>query len=50
MKVHELEELQEEAHAAYHEGDYSATIDMLGRAIEVWVMSGLKDFSVSVYC
>lgn len=43
MKAHELEELQEEAHAAYHQGDYSATIELLGRAIEVLFMSAVKD-------
>lgn len=37
MKAHELEELQEEAHAAYHQGDYSATIGVLERVIEVCV-------------
>ena len=35
MKANELEELQEDAHAAYHQGDYSATINILERAIEV---------------
>lgn len=47
MKAHELEELQEEAHAAYHQGDYSATIELLGRAIEVRFMPGVKVSSVS---
>ncbi|KAF7231600.1 dnaJ homolog subfamily C member 3b [Nothobranchius furzeri] len=35
MKANELEELQEEAHAAYHQGDYSATISVLERVIEI---------------
>lgn len=35
MRANELEELQEEAHAAYHQGDYSATISVLERVIEV---------------
>lgn len=50
MKAHELEQLQEVAHAAYHQGDYSTTIEMMGRAIEVRFMSGVKDSSLSVYC
>lgn len=37
MRTNELEELQEEAHAAYHQGDYSAAISMLERVIEVCV-------------
>ncbi|XP_038126260.1 dnaJ homolog subfamily C member 3b [Cyprinodon tularosa] len=35
MKTNELEELQEEAHAAYHQGDYSGTINALERVIEI---------------
>ncbi|KAM7366336.1 hypothetical protein PAMP_015784 [Pampus punctatissimus] len=35
MRTNELEELQEEAHAAYHQGDYSATISVLERVIEI---------------
>lgn len=35
MKTRELEELQEEAHAAYHQGDYSTTVNYLERAIEI---------------
>uniref|UniRef100_A0A674PET7 DnaJ (Hsp40) homolog, subfamily C, member 3b n=1 Tax=Takifugu rubripes TaxID=31033 RepID=A0A674PET7_TAKRU len=35
MQTHELEELQEEAHAMYHQGEYSATINVLGRVIEI---------------
>lgn len=35
MKTHELVGLQEEAHAAYHQGDYSTTINVLERVIEV---------------
>uniref|UniRef100_A0A671USC4 DnaJ (Hsp40) homolog, subfamily C, member 3b n=1 Tax=Sparus aurata TaxID=8175 RepID=A0A671USC4_SPAAU len=35
MRANELEELQEEAHAAYHQGDYSATISVLERVIEI---------------
>lgn len=35
MKASELEGLQEEAYAAHHQGDYSATIAVLERAIEV---------------
>lgn len=35
MKANDLEELQEDAHAAYHQGDYSTTINVLERAIEV---------------
>lgn len=35
MKVNELEELQEEAHATYHQGDYSATASALERVVEV---------------
>uniref|UniRef100_A0A3Q1EL73 DnaJ homolog subfamily C member 3 n=1 Tax=Acanthochromis polyacanthus TaxID=80966 RepID=A0A3Q1EL73_9TELE len=34
-KANELEELQEDAHAAYHQGDYSATITVLERVIEI---------------
>lgn len=37
MKANELEELQEEAHATYHQGDYSATVTVLERVIEVCV-------------
>lgn len=48
MKAHELEELQEEAHAAYHQGDYSATIELLGRAIEVRFMPAVLHSSVGV--
>lgn len=43
MKAHELEELREAAHASYHQGEYSTTTEMLGRAIEVCFMSGVKD-------
>uniref|UniRef100_A0A667YT00 DnaJ (Hsp40) homolog, subfamily C, member 3b n=1 Tax=Myripristis murdjan TaxID=586833 RepID=A0A667YT00_9TELE len=35
MKANELEELQEEAHAAHHRGDYSTTITVLDRVIEI---------------
>ncbi|XP_013769246.1 dnaJ homolog subfamily C member 3b isoform X1 [Pundamilia nyererei] len=35
MKANELEELQEEAQAAYHQGDYSTTITVLERVIEI---------------
>uniref|UniRef100_A0A3Q4M1X5 DnaJ (Hsp40) homolog, subfamily C, member 3b n=1 Tax=Neolamprologus brichardi TaxID=32507 RepID=A0A3Q4M1X5_NEOBR len=35
MKANELEELQEEAQAAYHQGDYSTTIALLERVIEI---------------
>ena len=35
MRTNELEELQEEAHAAHHQGDYSTTISVLARVIEV---------------
>jgi len=38
MKANELEELQEDAHAAYHQGDYSTTINVLERAIEARVI------------
>lgn len=38
MKANELEELQEEAQAAYHQGDYSTTITVLERVIEVGVL------------
>lgn len=41
MKTNELVELQEEAHAAYHQGDYSTTVNVLERVIEVWVVSQL---------
>lgn len=37
VKAIELEELQEEAHASYHQGDYSTTITVLERVIEVCV-------------
>lgn len=37
MKANELEELQEEAQASYHQGDYSTTITVLERVIEVCV-------------
>lgn len=39
MRANELEELQEEAHATYHQGDYSTTITVLERVIEVHVSS-----------
>lgn len=42
MRANELEVLQEEAHAAYHQGDYSATISVLERVIEVCVSSGVE--------
>lgn len=42
MRANELEELQEEAHAAYHQGDYSATISVLERVIEVCITDGVK--------
>lgn len=35
MRTNELEELQEEAYAAHHRGDYSATITVLDRVIEL---------------
>uniref|UniRef100_A0A8C4I9Y7 DnaJ homolog subfamily C member 3 n=1 Tax=Dicentrarchus labrax TaxID=13489 RepID=A0A8C4I9Y7_DICLA len=35
MRANELEELQEEANAAYHQGDYSTTISVLERVIEI---------------
>lgn len=38
MRSKELEELQEEAQAAYHQGDYSATVSVLERVIEVGVI------------
>lgn len=34
-KTRELEELQENAHEAYHQGDYSHTVFLLERVIEV---------------
>lgn len=42
MKANELEVLQEEAHAAYHQGDYSGTITVLERVIEVCVSSAME--------
>lgn len=48
MKANELEELQEEAHAAYHQGDYSGTINVLERAIEVCVSSAMQLWAVLV--
>uniref|UniRef100_A0A8C7SD87 DnaJ (Hsp40) homolog, subfamily C, member 3b n=1 Tax=Oncorhynchus mykiss TaxID=8022 RepID=A0A8C7SD87_ONCMY len=35
MRANELEELQEEAHAAHHRGDYSTTITVLDRVVEL---------------
>ncbi|KAM3842431.1 dnaJ homolog subfamily C member 3b [Diretmus argenteus] len=35
MRVHELEELQEDAHAAHYRGDYTNTIAVLDRVIEI---------------
>ncbi|XP_076016207.1 dnaJ homolog subfamily C member 3b [Genypterus blacodes] len=35
MRTNELEEMQEEASAAYHQGDYSTTIVVLERVIEI---------------
>ncbi|KAL0970277.1 hypothetical protein UPYG_G00239780 [Umbra pygmaea] len=35
IKANELEELQEEAHAANHRGDYSTTITVLDRVVEL---------------
>lgn len=43
MKTHELVGLQEEAHAAYHQGDYSTTINVLERLIEVTVNAGMEE-------
>lgn len=42
MRTHELEELQEEAHAAYHQGEYSTTINVLERVIEVTIITGME--------
>lgn len=42
MKTHELVGLQEEAHAAYHQGDYSTTINVLERLIEVTVSARME--------
>uniref|UniRef100_A0A0S7F1I3 DNJC3 n=1 Tax=Poeciliopsis prolifica TaxID=188132 RepID=A0A0S7F1I3_9TELE len=40
MKVSDLEDFQEEAQSAYHQGDYSGTISALDRVIEVrWTAS-----------
>lgn len=39
MRANELEELQEEAHAAHHRGDYSTTITVLDRIVEVGASS-----------
>ncbi|XP_046905230.1 dnaJ homolog subfamily C member 3b [Hypomesus transpacificus] len=35
LKANELEDLREEAHAAHHRGDYSTTISVLDRVIEL---------------
>ncbi|XP_054609752.1 dnaJ homolog subfamily C member 3b [Dunckerocampus dactyliophorus] len=35
MRAKELEKLQEGAHAAYHRGDYGATVSVLERVIEI---------------
>ncbi|CAL8241613.1 unnamed protein product [Merluccius merluccius] len=35
MRANELEELQEEAHAAHHRGDYATSIEVLERVIEI---------------
>ncbi|XP_067117704.1 dnaJ homolog subfamily C member 3b isoform X2 [Osmerus mordax] len=35
LRANELEELREEAHAAHHRGDYSTTISVLDRVIEL---------------
>lgn len=45
VKANELEELQEEAHASYHQGDYSTTITVLERVIEVCVSSAVRPTS-----
>lgn len=42
MKTHELVGLQEEAHAAYYQGDYSTTINVLERVIEVTVNARME--------
>lgn len=42
MKTHELVGLHEEAHAAYHQGDYSTAISVLERVIEVTVHAGME--------
>lgn len=42
MRAHELEVLQEEAHAAYHQGEYSTTINVLEKVIEVTVSTGTE--------
>lgn len=34
-RVEELEQLQEEAHMAHHRGDYTTTVQVLERVIEV---------------
>lgn len=46
MKARDLEIFQEEAQTAYHQGDYSGTINALERVIEVrWTAS-----FVELYC
>lgn len=46
MKVSDLEDFQEEAQTAYHQGDYSGTINALERVLEVrWTASFVK-----LYC
>lgn len=46
MKVSDLEDFQEEAQAAYHQGDYSGTINALEKVIEVGmtVRTWIKQF------
>lgn len=41
-RADELEELQEEAHAAHHRGDYVRTVQVLDRVIEVWDMHAVN--------
>lgn len=48
MKTHELVGLQEEAHAAYYQGDYSTTINVLERVIEVTVNARMEWNAASV--
>lgn len=43
MNTHKLVGLQEEAHAAYHQGDFSATISVLESVIEVAVHTRVEE-------
>lgn len=50
MSANELEELQEDANAAYHQGDYGTTVGVLERVLEVRVPSGQRPLTYFTCC